>query len=366
MDILIETPTYWKKGDEVLVFDHPIPLNTGGWLKRYLDNVTKHKQFSLVKKLVLFPAPSVLEVENKVKQISQKFSNVDVFSLETLIMLRKVLKEYDFSKWFIRTMHANSYPCVRNLGLIKGALERADLLVLLDDDELILDENFITKASEMDSFHGKTGYYTSEGKQYTHTPSPPKWALKWQKTELITEAVKKSIESKKRFTNTDLALGGCMVITRELYQNICFDPHITRGEDIDFLLNAKRYSYKFMFDSELSVEHVPPQGAKYFWPKFKGDIHRFIYQRQKLKDLGIDLEDLGHYPGDFLKEDLEERIMYTVKNFAKDVLKKEDSNLINFAELEIEKAKKHAEVYSKMYVDYLSEWKKLMKLLDKI
>lgn len=365
MDVLIETPTYWKKEGETSVFDHPIPLNTDGWLKRYLDNVTNHPQFDLIKKLVLFPAPSDLEIENKIEHISKRFDKTEIFQLETLNMLRRVLKEYNFSKEFIRTIHADSYPCVRNLGLIKGELEKADLLIILDDDELILDKRFITNALRLNGSQGKTGYYTSKGKHYLHVSKPPRWALKWQKTELIAESIQRYISSKKRFTKTNLALGGCMVVTKELYQNICFDPYISRGEDIDLLINAKYHNHNFVFDSQLFVEHLPPQGSHYFWPKFKGDIHRFIYQRQKIMDLGIEVAELLPYPGDFLREDLEERIMYTIKNFAKDVLKKEGSSLITFAELEIEKAKKYATRHSKKYLAYLSEWKKMMRLLAK-
>lgn len=366
MNVLIETPTYWKKENKTSVFDHPIPLNTNGWLNRYLKNITNHPQFNLINKLILFPAPSTLEVENKVKSVSKKFNNVETFSLKTLKMLRQILKENNFSIEFIKTIHANSYPCVRNLGLIKGALEKADLLILIDDDELILDNEFIKKALEMNNAHGKTGYYTSKGKHYLHVPEPPRWALKWQKTELIAKTVQKYIDSNERFTKTNIALGGCTVITKKLYQNVCFDPYISRGEDLDFLISAKHYNYNFIFDSQLSVEHLPPQGAKYFWPKFKGDIHRFIYQRQKIQDLGINAKELVPYPGDFLQEDLEERIIYTAKNFTKDVLKKKDSNLITNAKSEIKKAKKYSRKTSKKYLNYLSEWKKMMELIKKI
>lgn len=366
MRVLIETPTYWKKGKKVPVFDHPIPLSTDGWLSRYLKNITNHPQFNLIKKIVLFPAPSIVEVENKVKKISKGFDKTEVFSLETLKMIRNTLKEHNFSKEFLKTIHSDSYSCVRNIGLIKGALEKADLLILLDDDEILLDKNFITKALEINDFDGKTGYYTSKGKHYLHVSKPPNWALKWQKTELIAETTQKYIASNERFTKTSIALGGCMVITKKLYQNVCFDPYIPRGEDLDFLINSKHANYNFVFDEELSVEHMPPQGKKYFWPKFKGDIHRFIYQRQKIKDLGIPVKDLNPYPGDFLKEDLEERIMYTAKNFEKDVLKKKDDQLVMNTKTEIKRAKKYAEENRKKYLSYLSEWKRMMVLLDNI
>lgn len=366
MQALIETPTYWRKGKKVPVFDHPIPLNTNGWLNRYLKNITNHPEFDLIKNLVLFPAPSTIEVEKKVKRLSKGFGKVEVFSLETLKMIRNVLKKHNFSKEFLKTIHSNSYSCVRNMGLVKGALEKADLLILLDDDEILLDKEFITKALEINSFDGKTGYYTSKGKHYLHALKPPNWALKWQKTELIAETTQKCIGLNKRFTKTNIALGGCMVITKRLYQNVCFDPYIPRGEDLDFLINSKHCNYNFIFDKELSVEHLPPQGKKYFWQKFRGDIHRFIYQRQKIRDLGIPAKDLSPYPGDFLKEDLEERIMYTAKNFVKEVLKKKNDKLVTNTKIEIEKAQKYAKNNSKKYLNYLSEWKKMMILLDNI
>ena len=127
----------------------------------------------------------------------------------------------------------------------------------------------------------------------------------------------KIIDSRRRLNPTSFAFGGCMAIHRSLIREVCFDPWITRGEDIDYLLCAKAYGFEFPLDNQWKILHDPPPKRRGFWGEFEQDVYRFLYQREKLKFLERKLgrkilgEGLDPFPGYFLKDDLEGKILLT-------------------------------------------------------
>ncbi len=116
----------------------------------------------------------------------------------------------------------------------------------------------------------------------------------------------KVIENKQRLTETTFAFGGNMVLHCKMFEKVPFDPYITRGEDMDLLVNAKMFGFKFMLDTELSVLHLPGE-MKSQWSEMRQDLYRFLYMREKLrlpKDARnverVSIESLKPYPGYFL------------------------------------------------------------------
>jgi hypothetical protein len=123
-------------------------------------------------------------------------------------------------------------------------------------------------------------------------------------------AALKALLAGREVKRTPLAFGGNMVLSRALAREVPFDPHIPRGEDIDYVLSVWLLGFGFYFDPELSVTHLPPSEPR---PSpceaLRRDVARFIYQREKLaraaaRGLSLPVE-LGPYPGRFLGEDLE-------------------------------------------------------------
>ncbi len=51
-----------------------------------------------------------------------------------------------------------------------------------------------------------------------------------------------------------------MVLTLSPLMKVPIDPGITRGEDIDFLLNLRVNGITFFLDRELSLKHHPQEG----------------------------------------------------------------------------------------------------------
>ena len=122
-----------------------------------------------------------------------------------------------------------------------------------------------------------------------------------------------------------------MVIHHHLFTVVPFDPLITRGEDIDFLINARLFGYKVYLDNQLSIKHVAPAKTHPLWRQLREDIFRFTYEKSKLESqhpsFGLQevrAEDLDPYPGEFLKEDLKEKIYRSHLMLAVDYLSQGD------------------------------------------
>lgn len=84
-----------------------------------------------------------------------------------------------------------------------------------------------------------------------------------------------------------------------------FDPAIPRGEDIDYVINAKIASESFFFDPELVITHLPPrlyESPEY--GKMKQDLLRFTYEREKLVHAGLNSSVFSPYPGCLLNEEV--------------------------------------------------------------
>lgn len=110
--------------------------------------------------------------------------------------------------------------------------------------------------------------------------------------------------------DTPVALGGNMVFHRDLFIRVGFDPGITRGEDIDYLINARLAGHRFWLDKELLITHLPPEAYGALpYAKLVQDVYRFVYKREKLRLAGTDPAQFDPYPGRFLRDDVEEQAL---------------------------------------------------------
>jgi hypothetical protein len=137
----------------------------------------------------------------------------------------------------------------------------------------------------------------------------------WDKIDKMNEAFELIIGREPRLKETPFVFGGNMIVHRDVFMRIPFDPNITRGEDIDFLINMRMFGYRFFLDNALSIKHLPPPKSHPKWKQIREDIYRFVYEREKIRDqedmeemVHVRAEDLDPYPGAFLKDDLEEKI----------------------------------------------------------
>jgi hypothetical protein len=120
----------------------------------------------------------------------------------------------------------------------------------------------------------------------------------------------KILASNDRLVASPMLLGGNLVLHQYLFRSIPFDPYIPRGEDTDYLINADQLGFSLFFDKELRIKHLHPLRTEfYFQEELRGDIERFLYEREKVR-AGLNTS-LDPYPGYFLKWTLYPKALLT-------------------------------------------------------
>ncbi len=307
-------PSYWSRKHALgmretdAIYDHPTPLDSEGTLKRTLEslNVLRDKDFEVA----VIAAASSEDIEDKVEhKVATIIASVDtnvkihLFSHSHLQGVQKVMQ--DAGKESLSTLlKLKGYSNIRNLCLFIPHVFDSEIAILIDDDEVFEDPEYLSKAQEFiaqrklatlkaqDALDGTLG---SDGQ--------------------MNRAFEEIIGKEPRLKETPFVFGGNMVVHREVFTHIPFDPNITRGEDIDFLINMRMFGYKFFLDNTLSIKHLPPPKPHQVWKQLQQDIYRFVYERAKIREqqpvegmVCIQAEDLDPYPGVFLRDDLEDKI----------------------------------------------------------
>ena len=168
----------------------------------------------------------------------------------------------------------------------------------------------------------------------------------------------------RRVVETPIVFGGNIVLQRSLFAEIPFDPNIPRGEDIDYLINARLLGYQFWLDKELIVIHMPP--VDYRTPlglTVKQDVSFFIYQRTKLAFAqGVGLEEmkgLNPYPGRFLQRDLEEHAVQALRTVCTGT-----THDVPSAEYFVKEAVEEAKKKVQEYFAFQPQWEELMSAVE--
>ena len=306
-----------------------------------------------------------------VSKFREHFPIMTVTSLD-LEYLRNYLVDYGFNG-ITQDINFKGYSNMRNSMLIVANILKSKIVLMLEDDEIVNDNDFISKAREFigDKYRnkklfGKTGYVLYDKIGYKLIQQSPKTRKLWLKETYINESLSKSIESPHRLNETTMAFGGIMVLHSKLYKKIPFDPHISRGEDTDYLMNARQFGFNFVLDNEFKIRHCPTKKPIHYWEKLRQDIDRFIYVKEKLKYFNkIELKSLEPYPGVFLKNDLEYRAVVTSINYAKRSRKNKKYEFcreyFKNAKIAFTDAKMNAVINAPKYFEFQKNWMKFMK-----
>jgi CRP-like cAMP-binding protein len=377
-----ESSVGWQPGDEI--YDHPTPLDQEGTLARTLESlsVLNNTDFSLVILACATAAEIERQVEMRVRQIAQSSDlplETYVISHSHLDRFRAVLAE-NGGEDLSDVLSLTGYSNIRNMCLYIPYVLGAEVAILIDDDELIDDPMFVDKATEYigNRFMGQTidgvaGYYlNAKGTYYDDVPEEIHWMTYWDRFGSKREAFDKFIPGEPRLKLTPFAFGGCMVIHRALFRTVPFDPRITRGEDTDYVLNARMFGFNFFLDNKLWIQHRPPESSHPTWQRFREDIFRLVYSKAKIDgqteqvNLSIvEAEDFDPYPGEFLRDTLDDKILKTNLILALDYLAndrvadaKETIRNIWLAKTKAIPAQNPFEAY----LDFQSRWRKLRRL----
>lgn len=341
-------PSYWSRASSVgwqtgdAVYDHPTALDEEGTLARTLESlrILENREFSLVILACATSADICTQVEERVRDIAKAVDppvETHVISHSHLDRFHETLAQSGHED-LTDVLSLRGYSNIRNMCLYVPYVMGADVAILIDDDELFDDPSFVDKAVEYvgSRFMGQTidavaGYYVnSKGTYYDDVPEEIHWMTYWNRFGSKREAFDKIIPREPRLKLTPFAFGGCMVIHRALFRTVPFDPRITRGEDTDYVMNARMFGFNFFLDNQLWIQHRPPKKSHPTWQRFREDIFRLMYSRAKIEGQTdrvnmtmVEAEDFDPYPGEFLKDTLDDKILKSNLILALDYLSDE-------------------------------------------
>lgn len=393
MKTTIVIPTYWRGPasesdmctlDSDYLYDHATPLDSEGTLRRALASLSvleSDEEFAVAVVAASTRIEIKQAVEIKVRTIIAEFEYDFPFFLigpDELVTWRRRLAEAGMFE-YDEFLSLDGYSNIRNMCLLAAFLTGADVAVLFDDDQVYEDKDYLRKALEfIGGTHegtfvgGVAGYYERPEGGYLLPPAGLEWERKWGNHDSMNEAFG-LIGEAPRLKRTPFVFGGNMVIHRTLFEKIPFDPRIPRGEDIDYLLNARLLGYEFFLDNQLAIKHIPPAKCAPPWYRLRKDIIRFSRERAKILSeadgqglSAVSAESLDPYPGRYLKSDFHDLVMETSLEMAKEYLEagmEEDAAecIVNVA---ISKAE--STIHGQPLADYIAwqkKWEEFIRLL---
>jgi len=292
-----------------------------------------------------------------------------VFSSVHLKGLKRAIEPKGFGT-LSSLIDLKGFSKIRNTGLLLAQALAIDVAIFIDNDEVVEDPAYLKVACEYldqrwngKKVSGKGGFYVNADGTILLPPQPLWWRFLWDKNRWMNEVWERILSSKDRLVSSPMLLGGNLVLHHSLFSRVPFDPYIPRGEDTDYLINASQLGFCLLFDRELRIKHLhPKRTGDYFHEELRGDIERFLYEREKTKGgLAIDLDP---YPGYFLKWTLYPRAFLTTLLLSLDYCRrgereKAKSCLDNIGLLFRRKDGKKIK-----YLQFQEEWAKVMDLLQ--
>ncbi|MCG2676098.1 hypothetical protein L6304_02775 [bacterium] len=390
MKVAFVSPSFWsgkrkefyKPGDQI--YDHPLPLEEKGTLVRCIKSMKKLKDKDFT--FILISAATRPEVENEVdrkirsliEETRTKF-DIRVFGYRELRRFKRYLQKKG-KKSLLSPLHMYGYAGIRNMCLLAAHILGVDIAISIDDDVVFEDPNYMKKAKE---FIGKKKgqdrplaiygpYQYGKSAPDWEKIETPVWRTYWDNVAPARKAWEKFILSKGRLKETSYVVMSNIVVHKDFFTKVPLDPNINRGEDMDWVVNALMFGYKFFVDNKLRVRHLPPPRTHPAWRLTGEDIKRYIYARAKVRSLekhkGIPKEYFDPFPGEFLKDDLEERIFKTNIMLAMESLVNKDfegaKGCLENIHLAKYKARPKFDPYVHM-VKFQGVWEKLMNYVEK-
>jgi hypothetical protein len=381
--LYIVIPTYWT-GDKLrtplkedLIFDHPTPLDGQDTLRATLDSlcaVQSHTPFRVMIVTAAVHPELGGAAEAKVDSLLDPYRDklaIAQFSYSALERSRRALADGGFDP---ASLSLEGYSAIRNCQLFAPALLEAGRIAAIDDDELVAPDfadrtgDFLGSEFEGKRVDGVAGrYYYEWGSFYVKEAEGDREAegLFRKKQVYQNDSYKGFDALPGRLVPTTITLGGNMVFSPELYNNIPFDPLVTRGEDIDYLINSMLYGYNWMMDKELRIDHFPPPCRSK--AKLQEDVIRFVYEREKLRlaaarpDLKtVTAGELEPYPGHFLKDDLDEESLQALA-----ARRMEGDEEYYMSPEEVLAVGTERAAKASAYFDYVGKWRAMLPELRK-
>jgi len=361
--IWIVIPTYWGDADAG-IYDHPTPLDEEGTLALLLESLCEQDSVSSFSALILVSATKAeyaSQATARVRQIIAPYTqknNLHIADLKTAQFLDQELQSHGLD---LRIASMRGYAAARNLQLLIPATMGAEIIIAIDDDEII-PKNYLTQAAKWigEKYAGIAGpYLNEEGSPYIAEAEKVRNILV-DKSVFMNETMRNLMTHPDKLKKTPMALGGNMIFQRELFTQVGFDPAITRGEDIDYLINARIAGQSFYFDPKLTITHLPPRHFEApQYAKMRQDVIRFIYEKEKLRLHNLSPDEFLSYPGHLLDDDFIPAALEALRAVATPEM------IAKFGAPEeiIASAQDYAKKYALEYEAFSTDWQKAIRVL---
>ncbi len=374
MNAAIAIPTYWAGSAGGLAspgaYDHSTDVDAPApELERCLKSLEQVRGLPRVILLVVCPPAAEERVRGRVESIVAAHPSIDAAIVSAAEASRVVDRVEEIAGAGVgEGVSLRGYGAIRNMALAVASILGHDAVVFLDDDEVVLGPDFMKEALYGLGQETRTGLpiLAKSGYFYDRTGSAladdskaglcNRW---WSKRRDFNAWMRRAL-SATRISRSNYACGGLMAIHVRAFSRVPFDPFITRGEDLDFLLDLRLHGLDMWFDNEWAVRHLPPE-APQLAPRFMQDVYRWYYERAKLAaamrraDLvAVTADSLMPYPGPWLSHELHERVRRTA--LVRALLTREHLGYWRIWKRGRADAERYAGEYCGAYLRFLSFW----------
>ena len=334
MNPAIVIPSYWAEGDqpgalgERGVYDYTTPIDKPlPELESCLTSLDGVRGVIRVIVLVVAPPECEESARARVESICRAhplLSTLVIGAREASHIERAVGRMAHHVTG--ETVSLRGYGAIKNMGLAVAAVFGHDVVVFLDDDEVVLDEDFLINAvfglgsltRQNLRILAKSGFFIDALDSPYAEPSE-EWSEKyWSKAADFNWVMERAQTAGSRITRSNHLCGGCCALHAAAFSRLPFDPYITRGEDLDYVLNLRAFGMDAWFDNAWFVRAQPPEEMAPTPSIFMQDVHRWLYEYRKLdainarRDLRtITAESLMPYPGNWLSSGVRRRVFQT-------------------------------------------------------
>ena len=326
MNPVIVIPSYWSRTDDLVqvgdvgIYDHSTPISKPlPELETCLQSLEQVRGVLRVIVLVVAPPAFADSARARVDGICRSHPSLNPMVIgrreaqEVIHVIDQVAPGLDGEPCSLR-----GYGAIRNMGLAVAATLGHDVVVFLDDDEVALSDSFLIDAVYgigLETRQGlpiqaKSGYYIDRNDSPYASQDKPGWQDRWwAKRKEFNEWMQQAL-SNTRISRSNFVCGGCFAIGAEAFCSVAFDPLITRGEDLDYLLNLRMHGFDVWFDNEWYVRHLPPKVPSHA-ARFLQNVYRWDYEVKKLEASReiinlrhVTPESLRPYPASWVDEPL--------------------------------------------------------------
>jgi len=323
---VVVIPTFWTRraggrgrtitDERAAVYDHPTPINEiEPSLIACLQSLRQVRGLGRVVVVVAVTDESLAhQAEDRVREIVDEFPDIDAFVFGPAEMgsLHRRLEQLEFAD-MIEGVTLTGYGAVRNAGLIAAAVLGHHEVVFLDDDEVVLDADFLEKAlyglgarlEDGTPLLAKSGFYVDDQGRYQRHDAAHWSDMFWRQRDSFNAALD-IVMKPPRLQRARIAFGGIFALHRDMYSAVSFDPWVTRGEDMDYVINVRMHGGDVFIDDQWNALHLPPEPVSEAL-RFRQDVYRFVYEHRKIEfaKSQVDLrqitpKSMAPYPGEFI------------------------------------------------------------------